>query len=869
MLTSLMSRALCLIAVIILFHAEKLRAQDRSVTINVKDVALSEVLDLISEQAGLEFSYNPRRVDIKQKVSISATNKSLKEVLDELAAKTGTQYVLLEDQIVLQPVAKPAEAVKSTLSGFVKDSKSGEPLIGATVVLKELGVGAAANAFGFYSITVPAGNYQLECNYIGYKTFSGVIDLADDNGIDIRLMEEPPVLPELTIYDIGTPVVAALHASQTNMRPSLVQQRPAFFGEVDVIKSLESIPGVKMHSDGSTFYYVRGGNRDQNLVLMDDAPIYNPSHLLGLFSTIIPDAVNDINFYSGDTPASVGGRLSSVLDVRTKKGNDQHFSVWGSAGLISTKLGIEGPFKEDKSSFLLSTRFSRLKWLTQLANSNLTEFQFYDVTGKVNFSLNARNRIFFSFYSGQDGYFNPNIGIRWANKTGTVKWSSAINDKMFVNTTLLASGYDYFLYTNVANNTRWNSHIGNAGLKTDFSYFIEPGSEFNFGMAIMGYNFNPGNFDSNTAQAASRVSSVRNSSEFVLYGSYNTEIGDKWKLDLGLRMSSWTNVGNAFEFVYRSGVVTDTLFYKKGEPYARYRNLEPRASLRYLTGEHSSMKFSYARNVQNVHMISNSVSPFTSMEVWLPSSLNISPQFADQLTLGYYKAIPKLGVTAQVEVFHKQMTNLIDFASHAETLLNPLIESQLLFGKGRAYGIELQLKKTEGRVRGLAGYSYARSKRLFDGIDNGKSFNAFSDRPHQFNMTVSYGISQRWEVGFDWNYLTGAPFSSPVGFYSYNDTSVPIYGARNNDRLPDYHRLDVSGTFRLNRNPENKYQHSLTFSIYNFYGRRNTLFYNYNKVVAADGSLKTPGNLQDADHVVSSFYMSRFTPSLTYSFKWR
>lgn len=866
MLTRL--KSLC-VAGLILLCAEKLHAQDRLITVNVKDVEFGNVLEIIAEQAGLEFSYNPRRINIRQKISMSATNRSLKDVLDELAAKTGTQYAFLEDQIVLQPAERPAEATKTTLSGFVKDERSGEPLIGATVVLKELSTGAAANAFGFYSITVPRGTYQMECNYVGYKSFISAVDLANDQAFDIRLTEEPPVLPELTIYDIGTPVVAALHASQTNVKPSLVQERPAFFGEVDVIKSLEAIPGIKMHSDGSTFYYVRGGNRDQNLVLVDDAPIYNPSHLLGLFSTIIPDAVNDINFYSGDTPASIGGRLSSVLDVRTKKGNDQHLSIWGNAGLISTKLGIEGPFRKDKSSYLLSTRVSRLKWLTRLANSNLTEFQFYDVTGKMNFSLNPRNRIFFSFYSGQDGYFNPNIGIRWSNQTGTIKWSSAISDKMFVNTTFAASGYDYFFYTDVARNTRWNSHIGSAGLKTDFTYFIKPGSELNFGMAIGGYNFNPGNFEANTAVPSNRVSSVRNSSEFVIYGSSETELGDKWKLDVGARMSSWTNIGNAFEFVYQSGVVTDTLYFKRGEPYARYRNLEPRVSLRYLTGEHSSVRFSYARNVQNVHMISNSTSPFASMEVWLPSSLNISPQTSNQITLGFYRAIPAIGVTTQVEAFHKKMNNLIDFVPHPETLLNPLIESQLLFGTGRAYGVEFQLKKTEGRIRGLAGYSYARSKRKFDGIDGGRSFNAFSDRPHQVNATLSYEIGERWEIGLDWNYSTGAPFSSPVGFYSFNGSSVPVFGAKNNDRLRDYHRMDVSGTFKLNRNPENKYQHSLTFSIYNFYGRKNTLFYNYNKVVAGDGSFKTPGNLLDADYVTSSFYLSRFTPSITYNFKWR
>lgn len=856
---------------LLLLHVSPLQAQDNTIriTINVADADLGDVLDIISRQTGLEFSYNPRRVDSRQKISISATNRSLKEVLDELAAKARIEYLFVEDQIILHPT-RSQEDVKATLSGFVKDARSGEPLIGATVILKEPGIGTAANAFGFYSLTAGVGSYQVECHYIGYKGFSTRIDLEGDVPVDIRLTEEPPVLPELLVYDTGTPVLSSLHPGQTNVKPGLVADRPSFFGEVDIIKSLETIPGVKMHSDGSTFYYVRGGNRDQNLVLIDDAPIYNPSHLLGLFSTIIPDAVNDINFYSGDTPASMGGRLSSVLDVRTRKGNDQHLQVWGSASLISTKAGIEGPITKNKSSYLLSTRLSRLSWLTRLGDSNVTEFQFYDLTGKANFSLNKRNRVFLSFYNGQDGYFNTSNGIRWANSTGTFKWSSAISDRMFVNTTLLASGYDYLFYVNVANNTRWNSHIGNAALKTDFTYFISPGNELNFGMGLTGYNFNPGNLEGNTAQPASRVSSVRNSAELVLYTSHDATLGERWKLSVGVRMSSWTNTGNAFEFKYNgAGVVTDTLYFGKGEGYARFQNVEPRMSLRFLLGEHSSIKAGYARNVQNVHMISNSISPFTSMEVWLPSSFNIRPQTANQFTLGYYRAFPSAGVTAVAEVFDKRMNNLIDFKPHAETLLNPLLESQLLFGTGRAYGFELQLKKAEGRIRGITGYSYARARRKFDGIDGGKSFNAFSDRPHQFNITASYGISDRWEIGFDWNYSTGAPFSSPVGFYSFNGSPVPIFGLKNNDRLPDYHRLDIAATFKLNRNPELRYQHSLTFSIFNLYGRVNTLFYNYNKVVTADGTLKMPGDLLGADHVTSNFYMGRFTPSLTYNFKWR
>ncbi len=488
----------------------------------------------------------------------------------------------------------------------------------------------------------------------------------------------------------------------------------------------------------------------------------------------------------------------------------------------------------------------------------------------MNFSVNAKNRIFFSFYTGQDGYFNPAIGIRWNNNAGTIKWSSAVNDRLFINTTLVASGYTYFLYTDVANNQRWRSQIGAGAIKSDLTYFISPTSEINSGIAATGYNFNPGNFEGNSSITAATRSSLRNASEFVWYASHSYAIDSRWKVDYGARLSSWVNTGNSFEFVYNdSRQVIDTLYFTTRDRYGRYVNLEPRASLRYEFGKNNSIKASFARNVQNVHLVSNTVSPFSSLEVWLPSSINVKPQTSNQITLGYYRAFPSVGITTTIEAYDKHMANLIDFVPHAETMLNPLLESQLLFGKGRANGVEVQLKKTEGRVRGLAGYTYSRSKRTFDGINSGRTFNAFSDRPHQVNLTLSYEVNPRWELGANWNFSTGAPFSSPVGFYSFNGSSVPVFGENNNDRLPDYHRLDISGTWKLNRNPEQKYQHSLTFSIFNFYGRKNALFYNYNKVVAADGSLDTPGNLLSANYVVSKYYLSRFTPSVAYNFRWR
>lgn len=842
------------------------------ITVRASQLPLADVLKIISRESGIPFSYNPKRIEVDRKIDYSAIDKTLVWIMNDLSEQFQLSYSFVEEQIIIKPDTRSEKTTKSiTLSGFVKDVNTGEALIGSTLYLKELQTGVVSNAFGFYSITIPKGDYTIDCSFVGYEQWTRRITLETSLTQDIGLAEQPPLLKEIIVEALAEDIGKENQPSSLELRPRAIEERPALFGEMDVVKSLESVPGIKLHSEGSTFYYVRGGNRDQNMILMDDAQIYNPSHLLGLFSTIIPDAVKDMTLYKGDMPASLGGRLSSVLEVRTKKGNDQHMQAWGNVGLISTKLGLEGPIKKGVSSYLVTARVSRLKWLAQLADNSITKFNFYDFNGKVNFKLDAKNRIFLSIYTGADNYFNTFNAIAWTNTAGTFRWNHLITDRLFVNTTLAGSNYDYFLYKEVATNTRWNSHISNVNLKTDFTYFLKPGNEFTFGASISGYNFNPGNIKSDLPIPSSvRSLSIRNSVESVLYGNHEIKLNAQWGINYGLRLTNWTNTGEAFEFIYdQNRNPIDTLYFVKGENYKKYINAEPRVTLTYVINEKSSFKANLSRNVQNIHLISNSVSPFTSLEVWLPSSINIKPQASNQVSFGYYQTISRLGTKFSVETFNKRMSNQIDYESHAETLLNPLLESELRFGTAHAYGVEFQLKKDEGRLRGLTGYSYSRAKREFSDINNGQTYNAFFDRPHQINLMLAYDISLRWNIGMNWNYSTGAPFSSPVSFYSYNGLEVPVYGRKNNDRLPDYHRLDISAMVKLNKNAEKKYQHNLTFSIYNFYGRKNSLFINYNKTQQTDSSFKIPFDLADANRSTSQFYLFGFTPSISYNFKWR
>lgn len=844
-------------------------AQDNiNLSVDFRSVSLSEALEQIAVQGKVSFSYNPRKLDVDQNITYSAKQKSVRSILEELASIAHFEFEIVEGKIILKPDPGGAER-QSTLSGFIKDSGNGEALIGATIWIEQLKMGTTSNAFGFYSLTVPKGEYDVSISYIGFNHFVQKIDLQTSINHDIVLHQTPEMLNEIIVTGLESQLVNEIAVSKASLRPAIVSEKPSFFAEPDVVKSLEMIPGIKMHSDGSTFYYVRGGDRDQNLILLDDAPIYNPSHLLGLFSTIIPEAVNDITLYKGNMPASLGGRLSSIMDVRTRKGNDQNFAMAGNFALLSSKLSLEGPIKKGKSSFLLSSRVSRVKWIFKLFNDDIDKFQFHDLTGKVNFDFSEKNKLYFSFYNGGDKFFTTNNGIEWSNRATTVRWNHVFSRRLFLNTTLAGGVYDYFLFTDRSTQTKWNSHLSNVHLKGDFSYFKNPNEEFSFGLAIGGYNFNPGNISRN-GRAVPPVVSVKNSNEFVIYGSHEVRWGARWGLNYGVRISTWANEGDAFEIVFDNNRnPVDTLFFQKGDDYQNYQNIEPRISLSYSLHHNSAFKISLSRNIQNIHLISNSISPFSSFEVWLPSSVNIKPQSSNQLVLAYHHYLSSVGISFEIESFYKRMKNQIDYEAHAETLLNPLFERELRFGEANGYGIELQAKKEQGRLRSWVSYSYARAKRKFAEVNEGRVFNAFYDRPHEVNISMSYDLNLRWNIGMNWIFYSGAPYSSPVSFYQFNGLEIPIYGQKNNDRLPDYHRLDFSATLNLNKNKESRFKHNLMFSIYNFYGRKNALFINYNKSEQSDGGFKIPSNLLDKNVVSTQSYLFQFTPSISYNFKWR
>lgn len=860
--------SLILILLSILESVGQERISSYSITLEAENSRLSEILEKLEAQSPLSFSYNPKKIPSEKKISYQVIDRPLNHVLDELLLPLGIDYLLVENQIILKKQRKKDADKTSTYSGYILDQATGEALIGATIFVEELQLGTITNQYGFFSLTLPNGSYSLSISFISYEQTRLPIELVSSIEQTIRLVEKPPILEGIIVTSSAETDQREAVLGRSQIRPQQVKERAALFGENDVIKTLESVPGIKPHSDGSTFYYVRGGDRDQNLILIDDAPIYNPSHLFGLFSTVIPDAINDVNIYKGEMPASIGGRLSSVMDIRTKKGNDQDLEVWGGTSPISTKLGVEGPIQKGASSFLLSGRFSQIGWVFRLDNDDIDQANFNDWTGKLNFKLNRKNQIFFSFYHGNDNFTSDNSGIEWANTAGTFRWTHLFSDRLFLKTTVAGSTYDYFLIQDRASNTEWKSHISNFTLKSDFHYFPKPNSEITFGLGFSGYNLNPGNLSSDLGEL-SNVVSIRNSSEFILYGNHELKLYH-WRIKYGLRLTSWANTGDSFEYIFNEDrQLTDTLFFDRGDAYGEYFNAEPRLGVSYDIDSHSSLKASYSRNVQNLHLITNSISPFTSLEVWLPSNINIEPQTSDQLGLGYYRTFRDKGLSLEIESFYKIMTNQIDYEAHAETLLNPLIERELRFGEGRSYGVELVVKKNEGRLTGWTGYTYSRAKRKFDEINDGRTFNAFFDRPHEFNLVIGYDLNLRWHAGMNWTYITGAPFSSPVGFFQHNNQEVPIYDQKNNDRLPDYLRMDLSAQLRLNRDQTARFRHDLTFSVYNFFGRKNPFFINYHKVDNGSENFPIPGNLLDANRIPSQTFLFQFVPSIAYNFRWQ
>ncbi len=837
-------------------------------------------LEMLSKHSGVPFSYVHSNVPLDETIRYSETHETLDVVLEKYLPRLGLEYTQVEGQIILKPAPPipgpgPEKPKNFTLGGHVKEASSGEALIGATIYTDSLLKGTISNAYGFYSLTLPAGKYKVHYSFLGYSPRTLDINLQKNQVHEIALKKDSALLKEVRVYaDSMNSMTDRPQMSSFKMKPLSLKQTTGFLGEADFLKSLQSMPGFNLRGDGSAFFHVRGGSRDQNLILVDEAPVYNPSHLFGFFSSLNAPAIQDVKVYKGDIPASLGGRLSSVIDIKTKEGNMNRFGLEGKTGPMSSNLSIEGPLVKENASFFLHGRRSHFTWLIPKFPESMKAY-FHDFNAKANLSASSSDRFYVSFYTGKDLYSNVSsetgsFGVQWGNSAGTARWNHVFNEKLFCNTSLHASNYDYYLYLDYHNKNYWKSFVRNLTLKSDFTFYNSPEVTTRFGLGWKRHGFGPGNLRLGTPDKPGYITIVPNrySREIYFYGGQEREWSDKFSMRLGFRLPIWQNIGETWQLLYdENHQVNDTIHPGKGKVYHGYFDIEPRLSLNYKLSPRISLKASYNKLTQHLQIISNSVSPFTGLDVWLPAGPGLKPQKVHQLNLGYLQETRNKKHEFTIETFYKFLKNQIGYVDHPNLMLNPKLEGELRVGKGNAYGIEAMAKKNTGQWTGWISYTYSRSFLKIPEINEGKAFPSLSDQPHHLNLFANYRSQKRWAFTFNWIIASGRPVSTPSGFHYYQGYQVPYYESRHNDRLPTYHRLDISGHLRLNR-IEKRFEHGLVFTIYNFYGRQNPISINYNKILNENGNYQVPANLlEQGNRVNTKISLVGFFPMISYHFK--
>lgn len=767
---------------------------------------------------------------------------------------------------------------KFTLNGYVKDASNGEELIGVTILVKEIGAGVTTNVYGFYAISLPAGDYNLEYSYVGYETSSKVISLSQNQELNINLTSAVTQMQEVVITEKRTDEaknVERIEMSRNEIPVDLVKKTPALFGEPDIIKTVQMMPGVISAGEGTSSYFVRGGGADQNLIQIDEAPIYDPSHFFGLFSVFNADVIKDSELYKGGIPAQFGGRLSSILDVRTKDGNNQQLSGSGSIGLLASKVMLEGPIRKDKSSFLLSARRSYADMFLKLSSDEaLRENQvyFYDINAKVSWKPSNKDRFFVAAYAGRDAFnFSELFGFDWGNKTGTFRWNHLYSEKLFSNTTFIASRFDYQLESSQANSEfQWKAGLQEFSVKQDFNYFLNTNNILSFGVSAAYRGFSPGTIkpgSESSFYAEIEMDKMR-ALDYATYIGNEQQITQRLSVQYGLRLSVFQNVGESTIYEYAKDArglpdnqdvrIIDSTYYGSMETIKTFANLEPRFSARYLLGNDNSLKLSYNRMAQYVHLLSNSTIP-VPFNTWTPSSPYLKPQMADQIAAGYFQNFNDNMYAFSAEAYYKRMQNVTDFADNANLLLNPDAPAEYRQGEGESYGLELFMQKNKGRLTGFASYTWSKAEVSIPGVNQDRIFDANFDRRHVGNVVATYALNNQWSLGGNFSYSTGRPFTLPVGRYQFDYYNVDLFSDRNAYRLPDFHRLDLSANFSPRRNEGRRWKTEWNFAIYNAYNRKNAFTIYTQSIEDEDGNGIDPDKKE-----AKMVYLFPILPSVSY-----
>lgn len=752
---------------------------------------------------------------------------------------------------------------KFTVSGHVKDAETGEDLIGATIYVKELKAGTATNLYGFYSLSLTPGNYTIVYTYIGYESQEKVFEIQNDITYNVELEMKGQELDEVVITDKAiNDNVTRTEMSAIKMDSKVISSIPALMGEVDIIKAILLLPGVQTISEGSSGFSVRGGSMDQNLIQLDEATVYNASHLMGFFSVFNNDVIKDVKLYKGDIPAASGGRLSSLLDVRMKDGNIKKFSGRGGIGTISSRLTLEGPIAKDKASFIVSGRRTYADiFLKLFGNENVRDnkIYFYDFNSKVNWKIDDNNRVFLSGYYGNDIFKGGEFKMGWGNNTFTGRWNHLFSKKLFSNFTLLYSKFNYELGVpeGQAQSFEWKSNLKDRGGKVDFIYYLNTQNTLKFGFSSIYHSFTPGTvrgLGDETFFSELKVED-NNALESGIYVSNEQKIGARLTLKYGLRFSHFTNIGAATIYNYDDEYnVVDSTVYGKGVAFSPYAGIEPRFGATYILNERSSLKASYSRTRQYIQLAQNSTAG-TPLDIWFPSSPNVKPQIADQIAVGYFRNFRKNTIEGSVEGYYKITDNTIDFKDHAELLLNQQFEGELRFGTGKAYGLEFLAKFNINKLNGWVSYTLSHTERTIEGINDGNPYPTTYDKPHDISVVLNYDLSKRISFGATWVYSTGSAVTFPTGRFVYGNQVAPLFSSRNGYRMPDYHRLDASITLKSKEKPGRKWRHEWNLSVYNAYGRKNPWVINFKQ--EPDNPNKTYAEM---------IYLFGIVPAITFNF---
>ena len=767
---------------------------------------------------------------------------------------------------------------KHTLSGTVFDDKTKETLIGASLYVEELKTAFSTNEYGFYSITLPEGNYTLSISYVGYKTFQEKISLTQDLKKNLLLEGSNNVLDEVVVIDNKKRInIKKPEMSVNKLTIQEIKEMPVILGEVDIIKSILTLPGVTNAGEGQSGFNVRGGGADQNLIQLDEATIYNSSHLFGLFSVFNPDAIKDLKLYKGGIPARYGGRLSSILDIYQKEGNKNEFHMNGGIGLITSRILAEGPIVKDKGSFLVAGRGSYAHLFLKLID-NPNSAYFYDLNTKLSYALNEKNNIYVSGYFGRDVFqLSDSFKNTYGNAILNLRWNHLFSDKLFSNLSLIYSDYYYGLQLDFVG-LNWESGIKNFNLKYDFKHYLSNKIKLTYGFHGNYYEFNPGTINPTGEDSDINPDQLdrKYAFESAVYVDAEHQVTDNLAFSYGVRFSSFLRLGlqtlNTYEnnqpvifnpqfSIYESADPIGVVNYGKNQTIAKFDNLEPRFAVSYAMNEDHSIKASYNRMTQYLHLISNTQSP-TPLDVWAPSDRYLKPQLLDHYALGYFRNFKNDAYSLETEVFFKKIKNRVDYIDGANLIANEAIEQVILNGRARAYGLEVLFRKNAGRATGWVSYTLSRTEQQVTGrtpeetgINNGRWYKTGFDKTHNLAVVGNYKLNEKWRFGANFILQTGQPVTFPNGQYVYEEITVPSYTNRNEENLPAYHRLDISATLTPRKNKGRKWHSEWVFGVYNIYNRQNA------------ASITFRQNDETAANEAVRLTIFGFVPSATYNIK--